>query len=670
MFFNTSTPKSGKHSGSSRADINLGRGALNTRLRLGALARFTPVSITEELLKIDFTSSVHGSVAFDRPVRISALNAKGTVVAQYTLQNLDAIKEDSKAKISEIICQGRSGVVTAKVVAENLLSLTEKEPNAYWSTESMYPGSRKPIGEIRPCTPSLAEFLRDPRCLGSSYYSVRSQDTSEDKLTISMNSLERTMSFTLNMHDTAHGSHDEDRIQRFLIDCSAQQDGDAMNDPSDMLAAITWQAMEVFWKHGPQGVAQYVLGNSPVHTEDKTRATPWTVKDFSYHGRSRAGAYLAVEGSSHIAQLTLAQEPFSHPLNHAPASGSVHFVFTNDSAKGSAQAGIAGNNMQQQVNAAVTTLTNTSGENSLTEALTALTLSACSEAFMEPDVSFVLGTDVANQVAKLPNVKSGGLWRPSVQDLVHFAEGTRTLEFTLREDPSHFPSFPFNVMKVDKLNSSCYRLKLSNFLGASIEAQLTNLSTDLLFRIFRAFDEQDKDESPSDGRRKLQLILQHLSRRNPESWLLYTGSSSLPNVNDARGHRLFDSALTLIDSYLTMRMVREKSDFSKKTESFITSCGPGEVAIYLGEESHNHQLKIVLSNEMLKSVEVIPDGSSSRRMVLPREYRTTNKVHINTPEFTQFFESMLKYFFALVDKNSGAKGFRNSQLRSFLDNQL
>lgn len=51
MFFNTPTPKSGKHSVSSRADINLDRGTLNAKLRLEALARFTPVSITEELLK-------------------------------------------------------------------------------------------------------------------------------------------------------------------------------------------------------------------------------------------------------------------------------------------------------------------------------------------------------------------------------------------------------------------------------------------------------------------------------------------------------------------------------------------------------------------------------------------------------------------------------------------
>lgn len=670
MFFNTQTPQSGEHRGRSRTEIDLNRLACNRRLGLAELARFTPVSMTDGPVKIDLTSSVNGSVAFDRPVRVSALNAGGTVVAQYTLQNLDAISQDNKSKIAEIISGCRSGSVAVKVVAEALLSLTENEPNAHWSTESMYPGSRKPIGEIRPCTPSLAEFLRNPRCLESSFYSVRSQGTSEDKLTISMNSVDHTMSFVLNTHDTSHDSHDENRIQRFVIDCSAQQESNAVKDSSDMLGVITWQAMEVFWKQGALGVAQYLLGDSSLRTEDRRHAAAWTVKEFSFHGLSRAGAYVAVEGSSQIAQLTLAQEPFSHPLNHSPASGSVHFVFTNDTTNGNAQAGTAGNSMQHQVNAAVTSLTNTSGENSLTEALTALTLSACSEAFMEPEMSFVLGAEVAARVADLPNVKNRGLWQPSVQDLVQFVEGTRTLEFTLREDPARPPSFPFDVMKVERLDGNRYRFKFSNFLGTSIEAQFVNLSTDLLFRIFRAFDEQSKDESPSTGRRKLQLILQHLSGRNQENWLLHTGSTSLPDVSDVQGHRLFDSALPLIESYLTMRMVREKSDFSKKTNSFITSCGPGEVAIYLGEESHNHQLKIVLNNETLKSVEVIPDRSSSRRMVLPREYMTTNKVQITDPEFKQFFDSMLKYFFALVDKNSGAKEFRNSQLRSFLDNQL
>ena len=669
MVFNSSiTGQSSHRDGGLPRDRQQSRDLSVNDLQLSRLAFFTPASIVDRQLKIDFTSTLGGKIALDRPIRLFAKNAAGITVAQYAVENLHLLDEAVKNKLSNMINRCRNSELSVKALAQNLLTLTEYDNRIQWSTESLYPGARKPLRELRPCTPSLAEFLKNPECLEKAFYSVRETAQTEEKLTAVIDTTAHTITFTLFAQNVTTHNPTEQKNQRMVVDCSPPNDASLATNPQDILGPIVWQAMEAFWNNGAAGLNRYLFRPSEYEKNTKTTATQVQVQDFCFYGKSNAGGYVSFEGSSQVAQVTLTQEPLSSPLSKKPTAGSGQWIFVNDPKAARATSSSTENTMLKKIGTAVTTLLHSRGESSLEEAFTTLTRAARSEIFYRPDASAVLELGVSEYVAKLPNTRVIHSWEsPSIPELINFLEGTKSLKLILAEDPTIPTRFPFNALAIDRFADGRVRLSFDNSLGVHCDAQFRYLSADDMRLVLRAFDQQLEENTPSFSRRRLQLVLENLKNRNTENWVLFTGHSSIPTTNDTDAHQLLDAALPIINRYLAMRTIREKTSFTEKSNTAVIYPKDGTIEVHLGEDYHPYQLRLTLQYNSLTQLEIIPSESSLGRLKKPRRYASRSGITLNTSESERFFESTLKHFFSLVSNATRNSEFGNSELRRFLD---
>ncbi len=669
MVFNSSISGQSSHrDGGRSSDRQQSNERSISDLQLSRLAFFTPASVVERQLKIDFTTTLDGDIALDRPIRLFAKNATGVTVAQYTVENLQLLDESVKKTLSDKIKSCRRLELSVETLAQTLLGLTEHDNRIQWSTESLYPGARKPLRELRPCTPSLAEFLQNPTCLEKAFYSIRKTGHTEEKLTAVMDTDAQTITFTLCSENLPHWSPSEHKNQRVVVSCSSLDDRSSDTNPQDVLAPIVWQAMEAFWNTGATGLTRYLFRASKDNKDTSPPGIQVRVQDFSFYGKSSSGAYVSFEGSSQVAQVTLTQEPLLSPLSKKPASGSGQWIFVNDSKTSRTTASSAENTMLREIGTAVTKLMHSRGESSLEEVFATLTLAARSEVFFRPDTSAVVEPEVSTYLAKLVNTRVLHSWeRPSIPELINFLEGTKSLQIILTEDPATPSRFPFNALTIDKFVDGRTRLSLVNNLGAHCEAQFCRLSSDDMRLILKTFDQQLEEGVPSLSRRRLQLVLETLKSRNTENWVLFSGTSSIPAADDTDAHQLLDAALPVINRYLAMRTIREKTSYSEKSNTAVVYPQNGVIEVSLGEDYHPYQLRVRLQHNSLTQIEIIPDESSSGRFKKPRRYASRSGITLNTPESDRFFESTLKHFFSLVSNTTGSLEFGNSELRRFLD---
>jgi hypothetical protein len=669
MVFNSSITGQGSHrEGRLPRERHQSHESSVSDLQLSRLAFFKSASIADRQLRIDFTTTLGGAIALDRPIRLFARNAMGKTVAQYTVENLNLLDEAVKVRLSNTIIKCRNSELSIKALAQNLLRLTEHDNRIQWSTESLYPGARKPLRELRPCTPSLTEFLKNPECLEKAFYSVRETAQTEEKLTAVMDTNAHTITFTLCAENTISRKPTEQKNQRMVVDCSPPNDESLTTNPQDILAPIVWQAMEAFWNNGAAGLTRYLFRTSEHEKSSRTSATQVRVQDFCFYGKSNAGAYISFEGSSQVAQVTLTQEPLSSPLSKKPTAGGGQWIFVNDQKATRAISSSTDNTMLKKIGAAVTTLLHSRGESSIEEAFTTLTRAARSEMFYRPDTSAVLELGVSDYVAKLPNTRVLHSWEsPSISELINFLEGTTSLKLILAEDPTIPTRFPFNALTIDRFADDRVRLSFDNSLGVHCEAQFRHLSAEDMRLVLRTFDQQLEETTPSFNRRRLQLVLENLKNRNTGNWVLFTGHSSIPTTNDIDAHQLLDAALPVINRYLAMRTIREKTSFTEKSNTTVIYSKNGTIEVHLGEDYHPYQLRLTLQHNSLTRLEIIPSESSPGRLKKPRSYTSRNGITLNTSESERFFESTLKHFFSLVSNATRSSEFGNSELRRFLD---
>jgi hypothetical protein len=640
------------------------------QLRLNRLAHYSPGFIEVPQMRVDFTTNLRGEIVFDLPISISIQNSNRVPIARYTAENLVNIPLQIREQISDELVKCRreqSGVFS---FAKTLWELTTSSPRVLWRTESIYPGVCEPESELRPCIPPLDEFLRNPECLNHSFYSTRTTPLSQERIEVKVDPASANISFTISL-TPKEASPRNGFNQRFIIDGIPSTDCRGVDTVEHVLRKALWDTMEVFWAQGGMGVYQYLVQNKPFHDESLAPPSPLSVRHFLYDGQARIGAHLSMEASPHIAQLSITHQPPGDTNQNYSQSGSVQLVFTSDSAGNAHDSKDAPNALQHKFERSLIRLIQASGEHELEKGLTELLMNARSEVFVRPSSKELLGDEVFKILSCLSKTKEKNSWNPSSAELIRFLEGVQTLEFYLDTSKQKNRLVLFDSLRIDVFPDQTVTLTCSNPLRVKIEAHFKILSDYDFGTILTAFDNQITPASTTTDTMELMSLLHHLASRDPENWIVSSGSSTLPAWSDHLGQDLLNKvALPITTQYLKLRTIREDVEYSEQSNLTVEYSAPGVLEISLGEDYHRYRIKFSFQDRGLLAIEIIPQIDSPASLKKPRIYTYKSPRPIDDERSESFYETTLKLFFALVEPNHKVGVFAKSQLRTFLDKEF
>lgn len=635
-------------------------------LRLNRLAYYSPDFLQDPQMRVDFATNLTGQIVFDLPISISIQNSNRVPIARYTADGVAKSSQEVKEQISKELYKCRQQQADPIYFAKALWRLTTNTPEVSWRTESIYPGVRDPERELRPCIPSLDEFLRNPECINQSFYSVRNTPTVCERIEAKIDPASAKVSFTIILTPNEASSRDS-YPQRFIIDCIPTLDGGGPDIHKDTVRKLVWETMEIFWSRGGIGVYQHLVTDTHSHNNDCTLPSFFNVQHFFYTGQAKVGAYLSMEASPHIAQLSITQRPSDHTNQGYSQSGSVQIVFTSDDTTKADSSNLSPNPIQNKFERGLIRLIKSSGEYALEKALTELLMNARSEVYARPSTKEVLGEGALNILSCLSRTKVRTAWNPSISELVGFLEGVQSIELHLNTNKLKNHLVLFDTLRIDALRDNTRALQCTNPLGIKVETHFQKLSDHDLGLILKAFDNQIN----SAGTMDLLTLLNQLVSEDPESWMVSTGPSTLPTCDDIVGQQLLEQiALPIINQYLRLRAIREHVEYSEKSNLTLRFVDPGALELSLGEDYHPYQIRFSLKDLGLTSIQIIRQSESPAMLKNSRIYTYETPRPINDDRIEKFFETSLQLFFALIAPNQKGSIFANSQLRGFLDREF
>lgn len=641
------------------------------QLRLNRLAHYSPDFIEAPLARVDFTTKLTGEIVFDLPISVSIQNSNRIPIARYTADNLTCCSQKVREQISEELLKCRNQPSEAFSFARTLWELTTTNPKVLWSTESIYPGVSEPEREIRPCIPPLDEFLRNPECVNHSFYSTRKTPLLREKLEAKIDPVSSNISFTISLTPNEASSR-RGFDQRFIVDCNPSTDFSDIDTGENVFRKILWNTMEVFWSQGGMGVYRYLTGDRLSHKEGVTPPSSLNVKHFFYCGQAKAGAYLSMEASPHIAQLSITHRPPGAPIQDYSRSGSVQFVFTSDSNYNTTDSKQATNPIQNKFERGLIRLIQTSGEHELEKGLIDLLMNARSEVYVRPSSKEVLGDEVCKVLSSLSKTKEKTSWNPSTTELIRFLEGVRNIEFHLDTKIQKNRLVLFDTLSIDIFPDKSLTVTCTNPLRTKVEAHFNLLSDCDIGAILTAFDNQAVGTSNATKSEGLLSLLDRLASCDPKTnWVVSSGPSTLPASEDLLAHDLLNRAiLPIATQYLKLRAIREHVEYSEISNLTLQYPEPGALELSLGEDYHSYRIKFHFQELGLSDIEIIPQTDSPGTLKNSRLYTYPSPRSIEDGGMESFYETSLKLFFALVAPNHKAGIFAKSQLRSFLDREF